>query len=175
MADNEKKSKEEAQAAPAASPVKSSLFTQKNIIILSVLLIIIGAGAFAGIKMMGKKTDTETQKKEKVSSEKRKETFMYSFKPLITNISGTNASRFLKVTISLQYEDKDLEKVFDEKNAVFLDAMNTVFSALTLEQATEPAQRETLKRDVRNKINEILAEAKKSSIKNIFFSEYICQ
>lgn len=176
MADSDKKSKKEEEAQASASiPEKTPLFTKKNIIILSVLLIIIGAGAFAGVKMMAKKTTTDSHKKETHSPEKRNETFIYTFKPLITNISGTNASRFLKTTISLQFEEKDLEKVFEEKNAVFLDSMNSIFSALTLEQATDIAQREALKRNVRDKINEILAEAKKTKVKNIFFSEYICQ
>lgn len=174
MADNDKKSKETQAPAPAA-PEKTSLFSKKNIIILSVLLMVLGAGAFAGIKMIGKNTKKDVHKKEDSSSEHKKESFMYTFKPLITNIAGTNASRFLKVTVSIQYEEKELEKIFDEKNAIFLDTMNGVFSSLTLEQVTEITQREGLKRDIRDKINEILAEAKKPQIKNIFFSEYICQ
>ncbi len=173
MADNDKKQKEAETAAPAA-PEKASLFSKKNIIILSVLLIVIGAGAFAGIKMIGKNTKKDA-KKEESSSEHKKESFIYTFKPLITNIAGTNASRFLKVTVSLQYEERELEKIFDEKNAIFLDTMNGVFSSLTLEQVTEITQRDGLKREIRDKINEILAEAKKPQIKNIFFSEYICQ
>lgn len=174
MADD-KKTKEEAPAPAAAAPEKQTLFSPKNIIILSVLLIVIGVGAFAGIKMMGKGTKKDSHKKEEASSEKKKDNSIYTFKALVTNISGTNASRFLKVTVSVQFEEKALEKVFDEKNAVFLDVMNSVFSSLTLEQATEISQREILKREVRDKINEILAEENKPQIKNIFFSEYICQ
>ena len=175
MADKEKSKKEE-EAQAAAVPEKASLLSKKNIVILSVLILVLGVAAFAGIKMMGKSEKTDTQKKESVSShESKKETFIYVFKPLITNIAGTNASRFLKVTVCLQFENKELEKIFDEKNAIFLDVMNSVFSSLTLEQATEISQRESLKREIRDKVNEILAEAKKAKVKNVFFSEYICQ
>ena len=174
MADD-KKTKEEAPAAAAAAPAKPSLFSKNNIIILVVLLVVLGGGAFAGIKMMAKSSKKDPRKKEEASHEKKKENYIYTFKPLITNISGTNASRFLKVTVSVQFEDKELEKVFDEKNAIFLDAMNSIFSSLTLEQATEITQRETLKRDIRDKINDILAEVRKPQVKNIFFNEYICQ
>jgi len=174
MAEKDKSKKEEEVQAPAVAD-KTSLLSKKNIIILSVLVLVLGIGAFAGIKMLGKSAKPESKKKEESSHESKKETFIYVFKPLITNIAGTNASRFLKVTVCLQFENKDLEKVFDEKNAIFLDVMNSLFSSLTLEQATDISQRENLKRDIRDKINEILAESKKTKVKNVFFSEYICQ
>ena len=146
MAENEKKTKEDAQAAAQAAPEKTSLLNKKNILILSALIIVVGAGAFAGIKMMAKPSKKDSLKKEEASHQPKKDTFIYSFKPLITNIAGTNASRFLKVTVSVQFEEKELEKAFDEKNAVFLDIMNTIFSTLSLELATEISQSENLKR-----------------------------
>ena len=148
---------------------RTSIPTLHNYVILK------GTKSTKFAQFLGFVTKLHPRKKEEASHEKKKENYIYTFKPLITNISGTNASRFLKVTVSVQFEDKELEKVFDEKNAIFLDAMNSIFSSLTLEQATEIIQRETLKRDIRDKINDILAEVRKPQVKNIFFNEYICQ
>ena len=184
MADEEKKAPKkeggETEGKQAESPKaqeKSGLLTKKNILILITLILVLGGGTAGVLMKLSAKHNTKDpkEKKQEEAAHSALPTYLYNFKPLVVNISGTNGVRYLKITLSVQYEEKELDKEIEARLAEFMDTMNTIFSSKTLDQVVEVPERESMKREIREKFNTLLSEGKKGKIKNVFFAEFVIQ
>lgn len=177
MAEEGKKPEEEKQDQKPEVK-KQGLFSKKNLIILAVILLVLGGGAFFGIKKMAGPGEGEKSGESKKKESKEQ---VFSFSSLVVNVSGTNGSRYLKVTVGVQCPSEELMQELEARKIQLTDILNTIFSSKTLEQVIDVAERENTKREIRDKFNEILAEGKSEEqkkeglVNNVFFSEYIAQ
>jgi flagellar FliL protein len=176
MADEEEAKKpEEGAEGDAAAPAKSGggLLSPKNIGILVALIGVMGGGAFFGLKMISgpEKGEGEVDKPEVV--EKKLPGKIYDFESMVVNISGTQGTRYLKVTVSLELDDSaELSKEIDSRKAQFLDIMTTEFSSVTLDQVDDPASKNSLKFRLRQNFNDKLLSGE---VVNIYFRDFVIQ
>lgn len=169
MADEEKKAAKTGEAEVTPEVKKSSLFTPKNIGIMIGLLIVLGTLVFFGLKTMIKDNKPE----EKKESDKPQIGMIFEFSPaLIVNIAGTQGTRYLKVIVSVEYDEVKLQDELTSRKPQFLDILNSIFSSKQINQISNTENREDLKREIRDKFNSVLINGQ---IKNIFFSDFVIQ
>jgi flagellar FliL protein len=176
MAEEEKKEDAaaeggEQQAAPQAEGGK--LFSPKNLAIMGVMVVVLGAGAFFGIKMFtgSEEEAEESDKPERI--EKSMPGAPIDFQSMVVNISGTQGTRYLKVSVSLELDDsKGVSDEVNKRKAQFQDIMTTEFSSVTLDQVDDPSAKNKLKFRLRQKFNDTLVNGE---IRNIYFRDFVVQ
>ena len=88
---------------------------------------------------------------------------------------GTQGTRYLKVSVSVELEAKEEEKMkqeFETRKFQMADILNSIFSSKPMEQIDNPNSRDAIKREIRDKLNELLVHGQ---VKNVFFRDFVIQ
>jgi len=95
---------------------------------------------------------------------------------VIVNIAGTEAERFLKASIILEYDGANVKfgEELGRRAPRFRDLMMNHLSRLTLMEVTEPGAKDKIRKDLLRMINETLP-AKMGEVDDVLFTSYIIQ
>ncbi|CUS83973.1 flagellar basal body-associated FliL family protein [Candidatus Kryptobacter tengchongensis] len=154
-----------------------------QIIIAYLLVLDLNSKAGAGNSQahtQGQKAKQQTMEKATADEYKITETefvsthpeFLFVVKDLIVNPAGTGVMRYLLTSVGIEVTN---EKVFAEiqtKEVIVNDILINVLSSKTLEELTDVTKRKELRREIANKINEILTQGR---VQNVYFSKFIVQ
>ncbi len=99
-------------------------------------------------------------------------TQLFVIEDVIINPAETSGSRFLNVTVALEYVNSDLEQELTEKEVQLRDILINIFASKTISELDGPDDRERLKKEILERCNGIL---KKGKIKRVYFSNFIMQ
>ncbi|NLN06525.1 MAG: flagellar basal body-associated FliL family protein [Firmicutes bacterium] len=88
------------------------------------------------------------------------------------NLADSGQRRYLKVRLVLAYEDKKLQKELERRQAQIRDLIILTLRQRTAEDLAENGGMETLRRDLKNRINAVL---KTGIIKEIYFTDFLVQ
>ena len=186
MAKEEKETTEE-ESAPKEK--KSSNMLMIIIIVVLILIIIIGA-VVAVLLMSGDDEATKAapapQAKEKTISSSTKSHSavlddsrkldqigtLYPLDTFTVNLKSDSGRRYLKVTISLELEGKELSKELDAKTPVLRDRIIRILSSKTLEEVSSRKGKEKLSGQIMDTLNSMLTDGQ---IKGIYFTEFVIQ
>ena len=94
------------------------------------------------------------------------------FEGIIVNPSGTMGSRYLSTTVGLEVADEASRTSVTESEPAIKDALITHLSARTIEELTDPAQREAMRAAIRDLVNERIAPHQVSAV---FFLDFVLQ
>jgi flagellar FliL protein len=151
----------------------------KIIIIFIVILLIVGAGGYFGYTLfLSKKTQVpKTQHlviqpgqgigiQQPVVSAKT-----YALSEFLVNLADTDQQRYLKITISLGYDNSNLDSELKTKDAMIRDA---VISVLTTKKAADitPKNMDSIKLQLIQKINPLLTNGQ---LNNIYINDILVQ
>jgi len=99
--------------------------------------------------------------------------YIAKFGAVVVNIAGTGNSRILRVDISLQSSDKDIQKIIDDRMGPLKYAAIRILSSYQLDQVNNNEQGMAIASDaILRRFNQILGA---EVIDRIFFTEYIVQ
>lgn len=95
----------------------------------------------------------------------------------VVNLAGTNAERYLKVTIELGYEvpDQTNNRLGDELAARRPELQNQLISILSTKELADvdnPEGREAIRREILNRINAMLVSGR---VLNVYYTEFVVQ
>jgi len=96
----------------------------------------------------------------------------YEFKNIITNISGSLQSRYIKVSFTIAGDDPTLAAQVEENKAKMTDATLVVLSALTLSDLEQPGIKNIVRSDLLGTYEALFHER---LIKELYFSEFVIQ
>jgi flagellar FliL protein len=91
---------------------------------------------------------------------------------LVVNPAQSGGARYLMVSIGLESEDPAVLEEVTTKDVVVRDAINGLLSAKTAETLTDITQRDSVKQEIRQRINAILAEGE---IERLYFTQFMLQ
>jgi flagellar FliL protein len=170
----------EEEKTPAAAPAegaaaeKKSLFSGKNLIILGVLvLVLLGASVFVVFKVI-KPMVAGDQADQALDSMKKKEAgIIFSLDPeFVVNVAGTGANRYLRVSISIEVNDLLAQQEISKRGTQLRDTIIQTLGAKKMEQLDNVSSREELKREILNKINDMLQNR---NVTDIYFTDFVIQ
>jgi len=161
MADEKEELKEETPAPPKKG-------SKTLIIIIVAAAVVLGAGGFAGYKLLaGKKSDGKIH--EEKSDAK---TSIIALDPFVLNLA--DHGRYLKVTIQLEVSDQTLSEKVKEKTPQLRDTIITLVSSKSLNSISSPEGKFQLKDELLFRANQVLG-MDKDIFKNLFFTEFVMQ
>lgn len=180
--EKESAEKEVAEAAPVKS--KKKLF----IVIGGVVLLLIAIGvptvmmlSKGASKNANEELDAEAAGKVKVLAPEghdeadelvEGEEPLGAIFPLDTFVVNLNGGKFIRLQAQLEFTSRDVPSRFFGRTVVIRDAIITLLSSRTHESLVEVKDREDLKREIKDLVNEIL---KKEDIKKVYFTQLIVQ
>ena len=161
MADEKEELKEETPAPPKKN-------NKTLIIIIVAAALVLGAGGFAGYKLLaGKKGDDKTHE-EKTNAK----TSIVALDPFVLNLA--DHGRYLKVTIQLEVSDEKLAETVKEKTPQLRDTIITLVSSKSLNSISSPEGKFQLKDEVLFRTNQIMG-LDKDAFKGLYFTEFVMQ
>jgi len=189
MAEADKKKGEDDEAAAPATPAKSGGGNKLVLIVgasLAVLIVVCAGAVF----MMLKKTEVsnpteevaadaahegaEEHAPEPVAEEELTEGekplgAIYPLESFVVNLSG---GRYIRAQVRLEFETRDIPKKFYTRLVPVRDGLISVISSKRADDLLTSEGREGLKRDIRDRVNEVL---KKEDVKNVYFTQFVIQ
>ncbi len=96
----------------------------------------------------------------------------YAIDEIIVNPSGSNAQRFLVVEIGMELSHGDHVILVDRNIMKIRDRLNEVLSSRTVNELIRYKERENLRVELAEEINEIIGVR---SVRNLYFTKYVMQ
>lgn len=96
--------------------------------------------------------------------------FVYSMDDLVVNIAGTNAQKFLLLSLGFDVPSAEMSAILEGKRIVIKDMILSYLSTKTLNEVTDPDFKELLKEGLITSIQELIPGTK---INTIYYSKYI--
>ena len=159
--------------APAAGAEAPKTKGKMGLILIIVgLLVVLGGGGGAGWFFFLRSKGPVEAKTEKEETHKPPEHILKAG-TLVVNIAGTEGRRYLRTTLEVGTEPKQAKHV-EELRPLLLDAANAMLGTKDLGELLEPEQREHLKQELREKLNEAIG-GKKPLITHVLLSEFVIQ
>lgn len=93
-------------------------------------------------------------------------------KPFIVNLADPGGNRYLRVVISLELENADVEKEIDARRPQIRDTILTILSSQTRDDISYTEGHQRLKSIIAASINQFLTTG---AVKSVFFSEFVIQ
>ena len=191
---------EKAEESPA-SEEGGKKSGKKKLIIVVLLLILLGGGGAGAFLFMGKKEDAEDKKEEHLEEERPQLVFAPLDPPFIVNLADSGS--YLKATIYLEFDIErskkleldltasaghgsggaggggekgppKLEGILKVKEPLVRDVVIRVLSSKTVDEARSTSQRDALKGELVEAINDVVGDGD-GPVTNVIFTEYIVQ
>ena len=97
---------------------------------------------------------------------------MLAFEPIVVNIAGSGAGRFLKVTVAVVTDSVEARDELGMRMPQVKDAMITLMSSKRVVDVADFEGKVLLKEDLRDRIDGILA---KGSVEAVLLTEFVVQ
>jgi len=128
-----------------------------------------GAGYLGWIDLPGL---SSSQKRESPETKKPEMGPIVKLSPLTVNLREGTGHHYLKVTIVLEIEQKNLAEEFQSRMSPLTDMVILTLSDKKLEELKQPASKESIRKELLTKMNQYLDPQK---IRQIYFDEFIYQ
>jgi len=172
---------EKDKAPPPAAPEKPKKSVKLLLIGgagLAVLLLIGGGAAYFFLSSSPADSSEEVSFSGRIMAmfsgkEKTKETppaVIHKMDPFLVNLADPGQLRYLKVT--LHVETPMMREEYEKRLPQLRDSVLSILSSKQLKDISTPEGKNVLRGEIKEKINQILAEAK---VQNIYFTEFVIQ
>lgn len=159
--------KEEVKDAKENQVLKKSKL--KWIIIITIIVLLIGAGGFFGYSKFKNNTKVKaaTKKKQKVS-------IICPMKSFVVNLLNKKGieRRYLKVTIEVEVGDEAAKQLVERNDAQIRDSVLMLLSNQTLNEINTMEGKLQLKQELLSRMGQILGNG---VVRRIYFTEFVVQ
>ena len=97
---------------------------------------------------------------------------IYALDTFIVNLANNGGNRYLRVTMDLELDNKNLESEVNKRLPQVRDSILMILPTKRVEDISSVAGKTTLRDEILKKINSYLAQGK---ITNIYFKEFVIQ
>ncbi len=159
---------EQVPAADEAAPPKAG--GSRNLIILAVAGVIAGSGVGlfgVGPVLAKRRTTSPPPKVEEVKS-----AVVHALENLVLNPAGSGGTRFLMVTAAFELKDAGTEQIMKDHEAEVRDRILALLGKKTVEELTDPAQRDGIKKQV---LDAVVPVFPKGTVLKVFFPQFVIQ
>lgn len=98
---------------------------------------------------------------------------IYTIDNIVLNPAMSNGSRFLLMAAAVECADKAIVEDLKNRDAEARDLLISVMAARTVEQLTDIAQRDSLRREIASALNAMLKRP--TAVRRIYFSQFVVQ
>ena len=182
-----KKGEEGEETAPAAASTKKS---KKKLFIAigGVVVLLVAIGVPVIFMTMNKKASTTESGAVDASADGESslvpegsndedeslegEEVLGAIFPLETFVVNLSGGRYIRCQVQLEMTQRDVPKKMYAKIVPVRDAIITMLSSKTADDVNAAKGKESLKSDIKDKVNELL---RKQEVKNVYFTQFVVQ
>lgn len=92
--------------------------------------------------------------------------------PFLANLADETSSRYLKMSLQVEFVDAEPPAAFDARLPQIRDVILTLVTSKTFADIRTPEGKERLREDIIDRINHVLAG---DAVKSVYFTEFIVQ
>lgn len=159
---------EQVPAADDAAPPKAG--GSRNLIMLAMAGVIAGSGV--GLFGVGPVLAKRRSAPPPPKVEEVKSAVVHALDNLVLNPAGSGGTRFLMVSAAFELKDAGAEQIMKDHEAEVRDRILALLGKKTVEELTDPAQREPIKREV---LAAVLPVFPKNTVLKVFFPQFVIQ
>jgi len=166
-------------AAEAQAPVKKKKGLPPIVLYVIIAVVMVGVGVTVGTKFMGGTKTAEgeqaTEEKAKVDKKEHKEdqpTELFMVNELVVNPAGTEGTRFLSASIGLETYSKTTLEILEKKEPLVRDALITILGSKTIDQLSDPKQKEIIRFQIKKRTEQLLQV---DDLSAVYFTQFILQ
>ncbi|QOY51110.1 flagellar basal body-associated protein FliL [Candidatus Sulfurimonas baltica] len=160
------------------------------IIIIAVLVLIIIGGAVVAVLLMGGEEAQVQQKsapqmQEKTTSDRSRRSsdiepskklseigILYPLDTFTVNLKSDAGRRYLKATISLELNGKELSMELDNKSPVIRDRIIRILTSKTLEEISSKKGKQKVSEQIMDTLNSMIVDG---NVEGIYFTDFVIQ
>ena len=161
---------------PVGTAPRSSL---TNILMIVILVLIAGAGGYYAQKLisgnsesMAPASSSQTQPVAMARSVGPAVGVMVPLEPFMVNLARTKGSRILKVTVTLELNNPEVQPEVEDNRQKIMDSILVLLSIKTFEDVYSIQGKFKLKDEITTRVNRFLAMG---HVKEVYFSEFLIQ
>ena len=114
----------------------------------------------------------ELRKIEEEIKKAEKPGIMHSLGSLVVNLADQDAATFLKISITLELDNLQVQQQVDQRLPKIKDAIISLISSKTSNEIKTPEGQERLKEEILKRTNAILPAG---GVRSVYFTEFIIQ
>jgi flagellar basal body-associated protein FliL len=143
----------------------------KGMMLIAILGVVLIAGGIGAGLFFGKRSQptVEVPKKKSETPE------LIPFQDLYVNIAETKATRILKLTVVLELSEEKLAIPVEAHRAIIRDLISEAACRMTIEELEGRNGRGILKREIKNRINDLLRDRMAGTVVDVYFSDFLIQ
>lgn len=157
---------EEEKKEPEPNKEGNKLVKAGKIFLLIILMSLQAMVAYAIVK------NNYADIKEKIMSLTDKGGYYFQIEDVIVNPSSSDGQRYLIASIAFEFNNKGGLAKAESLKIEILDKVNSHLNKKTVEDLGDLSQRDELKRELRNEINDLFEQ---KMVRNLFFTKYVIQ
>ncbi|MDF7808001.1 flagellar basal body-associated FliL family protein [Pontiellaceae bacterium B12219] len=138
------------------------------IVILGVVLIAGGIGAGLVLGRQSRPVVTAPKKNPDTP-------VIVQFQDLYVNIAETKATRVLKLTVVLELSEEKLMTPLEAHRAIIRDLISEAASRMTIDELEGRNGRSILKREIKNRVNDLVRDRMAGAVIDVYFSDFLIQ
>lgn len=142
------------------------------VIINTVFLLSVGAGLYYFVGKVQEATQQENvvDKDKDLITPSAKEAKIVAIEPFYVNLSGSEGYKLLKVTMSMEVENAEVQDEISKRQAQVQDIVLVLLSSKTYGEISGENAKRKLKEEIMDTVNSFLTKGK---IKKILFTEFM--
>ena len=131
------------------------------------------------VKSKDKKKDKKKDTKKDIAENKEKGNsvlgkILVHMDSIVVNIGNVDSKRYLRVIISLEVKDSEIEGTVKSNKVVFRDKLVSFLSAKSINEISDRANHQKLRREIKDILNKKLLGSD-DAISQVYFSDFIIQ
>ncbi|MDZ8117293.1 flagellar basal body-associated FliL family protein [Pontiella agarivorans] len=143
----------------------------KGVILIAVLGVVLIAGGIGTGLVLGKKSRPVVT----VPKKNPDTPVIVQFKDLYVNIAETKATRVLKLTVVLELSEEKLTTPLEAHRAIIRDLISEAASRMTIDELEGRNGRSILKREIKNRVNDLVRDRMAGAVIDVYFSDFLIQ
>lgn len=177
MAANDKLDNDATTIAEDEAKGKASKKSSPIITYAVIALVMVVAGYFIG-NMLSKSpeeapAESEPQKtKHEKSHAPGQPSEIFLMEDIIVNPSGTGGTRFLSVSVGFEVGSSETVHLFEKREAVIKDALLTILGSKSIEQLSDPKEKEITRFQIRKRTEQLLGI---DDLAAVYFTDFVLQ
>jgi len=170
--ENQEKEESQEKKEERSKKKKKKLFSSKFLLFYGGISIALLIGSYLLVERVLVPSVSMKENSPGSFNENNFETIIYPFEPIIVNLAGTGAKRYLRVTISLELDNSKVREEIERLSPRLIDSLITFFSSKTLSEIEDAKGKVNLRKEIITQLN---AELSTGRIINVYFTEFIIQ
>ena len=118
------------------------------------------------------KSDKKKDSHKKSSKGHGNEAFIHEISNIVVNPAGTGGSRFLSASFGFELASAELEREFRAREPVIRDALITILSSKTVQQLTDPKEKEIVRYQIKKRLSQLVET---DDISGVYFTDFVLQ